>query len=319
MNQKIKNLEYEKLLFIDIETVAGCNNFDENHPQYSTWEWKQRNKETNEVLTAEENIKLYNTKAALFAEWGKIVCISAGFIHNGELHIKSFIGEEKEILVNFINLVKSTGRMLAGHNVISFDIPYIRKRFFINGLSDYLSDKQGCDVYMKPWLLDDAIFDTMVAWKGSAFVNTSLEELAMVFNIPTSKDNCHGNEVTEFYYSGRIAEIKTYCEKDVAVVANVLRVWKGDLILEPIIREEVVVEEISLLKKLNSNKAIYAAELEEIKAILSKTKLSKKDKEMAFDLIKASLAEIDQNFGAIKNIKEIDLIINQLKSELESN
>lgn len=318
MNQKIKNLEYEKLLFIDIETVAGCNNFDENHSQYSIWEWKQRNKETNEVLTAEENIKLYNTKAALFAEWGKIVCISAGFIHNGELHIKSFTGEEKEILINFIHLVKSTGRMLAGHNVISFDIPYIRKRFFINGLTEYLSDKQGCDVYMKPWLLDDAIFDTMVAWKGSAFVNTSLEELAMVFNIPTSKDNCHGNEVTEFYYSGRISEIKTYCEKDVAVVANILRVWKGDLILKPIIREEIVVEEITLLQKLNSNKAIYTAELEEIKVILSKPKISKKDKEIVFDLIKASLSDIDSNFGAIKNIKEIDLIINQLKSELEN-
>ena len=285
MNQKIKNLEYEKLLFIDIETVAGCNNFDENHPQYSTWEWKQRNKETNEVLTAEENIKLYNTKAALFAEWGKIVCISAGFIHNGKLHIKSFTGEEKEILVNFISLVKSTGRMLAGHNVISFDIPYIRKRFFINDLSDYLSDKQGCDVYMKPWLLDDAIFDTMVAWKGSAFINTSLEELAMVFNIPTSKDNCHGNEVTEFYYSGRIAEIKTYCEKDVAVVANVLRVWKGDLILEPIIREEVEVTTQSILDKIYKASSIDAETKKQVEDILLKKKVTKKDLTIIEDML----------------------------------
>jgi DNA polymerase III epsilon subunit-like protein len=285
MNQAIKSLEYSKLLFVDIETVAGCNNFDENHPQYDIWAWKQRNKETNEILTAEENIKLYNTKAALFAEWGKIVCISVGFVHNEELHIKSFVGEEKQMLIDFIDLVKSTGRMIAGHNIIGFDINFIRKRFFINGLTDYLSDKQGNDVYMKPWLLDHSLFDTMVAWKGSGFANTSLEELTMVFGIPTSKDNCHGNEVTEFYYSGRIKEIQSYCEKDVASVANLVRVWKGDSILEPIIRQDVQVEELPLLQRIYKATNIDSATKEKIQEKLSKAKPSKKDKEILYDIL----------------------------------
>ena len=285
MNQTIKSLEYSKLLFVDIETVAGCNNFDENHPQYDIWAWKQRNKETNEILTAEENIKLYNTKAALFAEWGKIVCISVGFVHNEELHIKSFVGEEKQMLIDFIDLVKSTGRMIAGHNIIGFDINFIRKRFFINGLTDYLSDKQGNDVYMKPWLLDHSLFDTMVAWKGSGFANTSLEELTMVFGIPTSKDNCHGNEVTEFYYSGRIKEIQSYCEKDVASVANLVRVWKGDSILEPIIRQDVQVEELPLLQRIYKATNIDSATKEKIQEKLSKAKPSKKDKEILYDIL----------------------------------
>jgi DNA polymerase III epsilon subunit-like protein len=285
MNQKIKSLEYNRLLFVDIETVAGCNNFDENHPQYDIWAWKQRNKETNGILTAEENIKLYNTKAALFAEWGKIVCISVGFVHNEELHIKSFVGEEKQMLIDFIDLVKSTGRMIAGHNIIGFDINFVRKRFFINGLTDYLSDKQGNDVYMKPWLLDESLFDTMVAWKGSGFANTSLEELTMVFGIPTSKDNCHGNEVTEFYYSGRIKEIQTYCEKDVASVANLVRVWKGDSILEPIIRQDVQVEEIPLLQRIYKATNIDSSTKEKIQEKLSKAKPSKKDREILYDIL----------------------------------
>jgi DNA polymerase III epsilon subunit-like protein len=285
MNQTIKSLEYSKLLFVDIETVAGCNNFDENHPQYDIWAWKQRNKETNEILTAEENIKLYNTKAALFAEWGKIVCISVGFVHNEELHIKSFVGEEKQMLIDFIDLVKSTGRMIAGHNIIGFDINFIRKRFFINGLTDYLSDKQGNDVYMKPWLLDQSLFDTMVAWKGSGFANTSLEELTMVFGIPTSKDNCHGNEVTEFYYSGRIKEIQSYCEKDVASVANLVRVWKGDSILEPIIRQDVQVEELPLLQRIYKATNIDSATKEKIQEKLSKAKPTRKDREILYDIL----------------------------------
>ncbi len=285
MNQKIKSLDYSKLLFTDIETVKGCDNFDENHPNYDTWAWKFRNKDTNEILTAEENITLYNNKAALNAEWGKIVCISVGFIHEGELHIKSFTGEEKDILLEFKGLVVATGRMIAGHNVIGFDIPYIRKRWFINGLGEFLSDKQGNDVYMKPWLLDDAIFDTMVAWKGSGFANTSLEELCMSFNIPSSKDNCHGNEVSEFYYAGRLAEIQEYCEKDVAVVANILRVWKGDSILEPIFRKQVEVTEVSVLEKIYKATSISESTKEQLTSVLSKKKVLKKDRVIIEDIL----------------------------------
>jgi DNA polymerase III epsilon subunit-like protein len=189
------------------------------------------------------------------------------------------------MLIDFIDLVKSTGRMIAGHNIIGFDINFIRKRFFINGLTDYLSDKQGNDVYMKPWLLDQSLFDTMVAWKGSGFANTSLEELTMVFGIPTSKDNCHGNEVTEFYYSGRIKEIQTYCEKDVASVANLVRVWKGDSILEPIIRQDVQVEELPLLQRIYKATSIDSATKEKIQEKLSKAKPTKKDREILYDIL----------------------------------
>ncbi len=289
MNQKIKNLDYSRLLFIDIETVRGCNDFDENHPFYDVWAWKFRNKDTNEVLTAVENIKLYNDKAALNAEWGKVVCISVGYIHNEELHIKSFTGEEKDILIEFKNLVVTTGRMIGGHNVISFDVPFLRKRWTILGLGDFLSERQGNDVYTKPWLLDDAIFDTMVAWKGSGFANTSLEELAMVFSIPTSKDNCHGNEVSEFYYAGRLPEIQAYCEKDVAVVANLLRVWKNDSILEPIIRdnktEEVAPEKMSPLLKIYKASNIEDETRDEITTILAKKKVLKKDRVILEDIL----------------------------------
>ena len=311
MNQKIKFLDYSKLLFVDVETVKGCNDFSESHPFYSVWAWKFRNKETNILLTEEENVKLYNDKAALNAEWGKIVCISVGFIHNEELHIKSFTGDEKDILINFKNLVVSTGRMIAGHNVVNFDVPYIRKRWVINKLGDYLSDKQGNDVYIKPWLLDDCVFDTMVAWKGTGFANSSLEELSMAFEIPASKGNCHGNEVSDFYYSGRLDEIKTYCEKDVAVVANILRFWKGDSILEPIIRDdsdkkEVILEKSPILVRVYNNKGFTEEDKAELEALLLSIEPSEEDK---VNLKKIILAHYQAKSDkvAVKKQKEIEV------------
>jgi hypothetical protein len=73
------------------------------------------------------------------------------------------------------------------------------------------------------------------------------------------------------------------------------------------------------LERLNANKAIYTAELEELKQLLSKKKLTKKEKEVVFDLVKASLSDIDKDFGKVKNQEDIDKIINQLKQDFDSN
>lgn len=311
MNKKIKDLDYNNLLFFDIETVRGEEVFDESHPSYDVWAWKQRDKETNEIPESKEVIESYYNKAALFAEWGKIVCISVGYINNEKLHVKSFVGDEKDILTDFVDLVKKTGRMLAGFNLISFDVPYLRKRFFINGLEGYLTEKQGNDVYMKPWLLDDAIFDLMVAWKGSGFVNSSMDELAMCFGIPSSKDDMHGNEVSKYFYEGKINEIAEYCEKDVAVTANILRRWKGDSILEPQIKKEIK-DKRTVLQKLYASEELTDTIKKELEEALSKKKITKKDKDNLFKILRGVWVQTDfvnmnQDSKAVIADKEAEL------------
>ena len=316
MNSKIKNLDYTKLLFADCETIRGEKVFDVNHPYYDVWAWKQRNKETNEFLTDEENIKLYYDKSALYPEWGKIACISVGFIHDNELHIKSFIGEERQILQDFIIMVKSTGRSLVFHNA-EFDIPYIRKRWFINRLltDEYLSEAQGNDVGVKVWDLEKSVHDTMKWWKGSTFANTSLDELAMCFNIPSSKTIMHGNETSKYFYEDKIKTLQEYCEADVSVLANLVRVWKGDSILEPIIRQDLIVEEAPLLQRIYKAEFIDETTKNSIKEKLSKKKLTKKDKEYLEDIL-TSLYVSNEMFKSDKpevkerKIKEIKELIN---------
>ena len=135
MNSKIRKLKYEELLFVDIETVRGSENFDENHPFYDVWAWKQRNKESNAIPSTDEVVASYYNKAALFAEWGKIVCVSVGYIHNEKLYITSFTGEEEEILVSYVNMIKKSAKNLSARSLeygvgISFILPESFKGYF---------------------------------------------------------------------------------------------------------------------------------------------------------------------------------------------
>lgn len=298
MNDKLKKLDYKKMIVVDCETVKGLRDFNKDHPFFEVYAHKSRNKLTNEHLSEEEVIKHYNSNAPLYPEWGKIVCISVGFITDAGIRVKSFYGDdEKQILSDFVALVKKHNFTIVGHNIIGFDIPYIRKRFFINGLTDYLSDKQGNDVYMKPWLLDECLMDTMVAWKGSSFHTTSLDELCMLFGIDSSKNGAvSGQYVSQFYYDGKIEDIKEYCEADIVATSNLLRVWKGDPIvgkLEISVDPSSEPEPANILESIISKKDIEASDIEIIQSKTSKA--NNKEKEIVVDIVK-SLAIQEQEF-----------------------
>lgn len=315
MNTQIKNLDLNKIIAVDIETVRGIEHFDEKHEYYDTWAWKKRDRNTNNIPEASEVIKSYYNESALSAEWGKIVCISVAYINKDKIVCKSFTGDEKEILKQFVQTVKKTGRTMALHNA-DFDLPYIRKRYFINGLpfEDFYNHN---DVGIKSWDVEKFAIDTMKLWRGINFVNTSLDELAMAFDIPSPKGSMHGNEVGEYFYSGRITEIAKYCEGDVATVLNIILRWRGENILEWESKTEIEVKvEGNLLQQLSYTKYLDDGAKEQLKKILSKSKITKKEKDIIFDLVKASLAEIDANFGKVKNQAQVDEIINKLKMEL---
>lgn len=302
MNEQIRNLDYTKVLFCDIETVRGCNDFSAKHPHYNKWAWKQRDKVTNAFPSEEDVVKTYNERAALYPEWGKIVCISMGTIKQEDLVLTSLVGEEKEILHRFVEIVKGSGMSLCFHNS-AFDMPYIRKRFFANGLTDYLSETQGNDVGVKPWILVETIIDTMALWKGSAFLQTSLDELAMVFNLPSSKDELHGNEVSDYFYNGRITEIKDYCERDVAVLANIIRCWKGDApILEPKFKATPIFKPLSAIERIFKSGEVTEKDIAEIQAL----KLNKTDKKKALAIVSAAY-KVKSTKGLPKEIANLFL------------
>jgi 3'-5' exonuclease len=214
---------YNHILFLDIETVAQKENYSLLHDnEKSLWQTKANNILKNSNETAEA---IYG-RAAIYAEFGKIICISCGFINKSvtgqnSLKIKSFYGHnERELLTDFLNtLAKLNSQfVLCAHNGKEFDFPYLSRRILINKLKlPEILNLAG----KKPW--DIKHLDTMELWKfGDYKAYTSLNLLAHVFNIPTPKSDIDGSMVGEVYYKEKnLQRIVNYCQKDVATLVNV--------------------------------------------------------------------------------------------------
>ena len=230
----LNNINTEKILFLDIETVPMQYSFSElDDRSKDLWNKKTVFLQKRDEKNAEE---IYNM-AGIYAEFGKIVCISVGFIAqiNGEeqIRLKSFASEDEKILLQeFIDLLNSKFNnesfMLCAHNGKEFDYPFLSRRILINGLKlPLLLDIAG----KKPWEIRH--LDTMELWKFGDYKNyTSLDLLTHIFNIPTSKDDIDGSQVAKVYYEDKDLErIIIYCEKDVIATIQLFRKYKGQDII----------------------------------------------------------------------------------------
>jgi 3'-5' exonuclease len=222
----LKQLDFEKILFLDIETVPFVEKYDLLSDQFKKlWDKKA---EFLKRGTDDTPDTLFN-RAGIYAEFGKIICISAGFFYNREFRLKSFYGDDETILLkDFASMVNRfhthRDNLLCAHNGKEFDFPYIARRMLINGITlPELLDIAG----KKPW--DIAHLDTMELWKFGDFKNyTSLELLAAVFGIPTPKDDIDGSMVADVYYKEKNLErIASYCQRDTLAVAQLLRRYTG--------------------------------------------------------------------------------------------
>jgi len=227
--------DIHKLLFIDIETIGICEDLDDLHitnPKLckvwdeSGWDYfKRRYSEDSEMSSNEMFVK----RAALLPEFGKIVCISVGFIlPNGETKLDSFYGSEKDILTStsdLLNRVDKLGFIICGHNVKNFDLPYIGKRMLINGIK---VPKILPNYTIKPW--ESRVLDTKEVWGFNSFAGlSSLNLVCTSLGLETSKDGeVNGSNIHKYYYDNNdIVKIKNYCEEDVKCTINLIKKLKN--------------------------------------------------------------------------------------------
>lgn len=231
----LEKINLEKVLFLDIETVPQVYNFNElDETTASLFNQKVRF-HVSEEKTVEE---LYNERGGILAEFGKIVCISVGFVRQTatgkEIRLKSFYHDDEETLLKqFAALLNdhynTPYHLLCGHNGKEFDFPYMARRMLINGLKlPNLLNIAG----KKPWEI--AHLDTLELWKFGDYKNyTSLPLLCHIFNIPTPKDDISGADVARVYYEEKDLErIKVYCEKDVVALIQLFLKMKGDALVD---------------------------------------------------------------------------------------
>lgn len=235
----LENYNIENILFLDIETVPQYSTHDKMPLNFAAlWEKKATQLSRIEKFGNTEGSNpadLYE-RAGIYAEFGKIICISTGIYRNKTLWIKTFSGDdEKEVLRGFSEMLlklkeKGIG-FLCAHNGKEFDYPYLIRRMLINGLDvPAILDLTG----KKPWEVNH--LDTMELWKFGDFKNyTSLELLAAVFGIPTPKDDIKGSDVARVYWQDHNLErIVTYCQKDVVTIVNLFQRFRG----KPLIGED---------------------------------------------------------------------------------
>ncbi len=214
----------EDILFLDIETVPEAPSFEMLDPATQTL-WDKKSKL---FRSPEQTAETTWERAGIYSEFGRIICISVGFIKEKNpfsFRIKSFYGDdEKSLLSDFSGMLSrfaKPGRetLLCAHNGKEFDFPYIARRMIINRLTmPDLLDNAG----KKPW--EVKLLDTMDLWKFGDYKNyTSLELLTSVLGIASPKDEIDGSMVAKVYHVDKdLPRIVRYCEKDVVAIAQVL-------------------------------------------------------------------------------------------------
>src|SRR6218665_3240653 len=212
----LDNIKISNILFLDVETVPLVYDYKKLPKNLrELWDARFRFQKT------ETPEQLYS-KAGIYAEFTKVICISVGFFNGKTFRIKSFYGDDEKLLLqDFAALLNKhfnrRDNLLCAHNGKEFDFPFLCRRLLINGVklpkALNLSGK-------KPWEVPH--LDTLEMWKFGDYKNyTSLNLLAAVFNIPTPKDDIDGSDVARVYWEEKnLQRIVIYCQKDVLTLAQ---------------------------------------------------------------------------------------------------
>lgn len=229
---------FQDFLVIDIETVSGGENIETLSPALQKhWERKAgflSNKEEKSVAS------LYEDRAGIYAEFGKIIVIGMAIYHEAKgkpaLRVKAMAGhDEAALLVDFKNFIEAKfdqeNLKLCAHNGKEFDFPYLCRRMLINDIKiPWSLNNAG----KKPWEINH--IDTMELWKFGDWKSfTSLDLLTTLFQIPSSKQEMDGSMVSKTYYEEKngLSKIADYCKRDVIATAQLyLRLHNLPLIEE---------------------------------------------------------------------------------------
>ena len=217
------------IIYIDLEATP-------QHPDYDSLDDRGKalwNKFAERFVSDPKFVSVmhsYEDKAALYAEFGKIVCISCGYMSEEGFKVKSYTDEDEAwLLAAFVeDMNKFKSVKFCGHNIKGYDLPFICRRLMAhNSKIPYWIDTAG----KKPW--DIHHIDTQELWKFGTFKDyISLDRLTYHLGLPSPKDKIDGSMVAAVYYGqgeyaemtkeDRIKMISEYCEKDIMQLPDIL-------------------------------------------------------------------------------------------------
>lgn len=207
-----------ELFHFDIETCGSYRDYfsflesDERGAKlfaskFEKMEWSKKYEGINDA---------YKKNAGVISTYGKICCISFGYVDSsGQKQIRSFYGkDERDIVESFNDLLKKIEQKnfsITGFRINHFDIPWILHKLHKYEIQPaniiYPYDK-------KPW--DLRIVDMADDWKQKFAWSYSFDELCYELEVQSPKDKMDGSKVHDYYWEDKLEDIKTYCEKDVS-------------------------------------------------------------------------------------------------------
>lgn len=324
----------ESLLFLDIETVRIVKELENNTPLYDSFLYKMRYAEEAQRKDFNEyNVKaLFASKAALYPEFGKVVCITVGRIVNGKLVIFSFNQkDEKELLTKFNKALRGWAEKdpklaLCGVNLKFFDLRFIYIRSIVNQVEPVKGHINLTG--LKPWEVYTA--DLTDYWKQTSPYNAPLVCMAECLGLPSPKSDIDGSQVSDVYYTegeAGLERITRYCEKDVEATAQIAMRLRLQPLLEVATKEEMSKNKpnkeedkpLPFLHKLYNMNHFDSKLEEELKGMIGKKRLTKADKANLRQIllgvyIRTDFINQDQDTKAViqQKTEEIDNFINSL-------
>lgn len=178
----------------------------------------------------------WRAEAGMNAVFAKVCCISVGVIVKAEdglkIRVKAFAGKDEGELLKAVAPIFGKAEYICGHNGKRFDFPFLSRRYLINGLPvPSILQTMG----LKPWEVRS--FDTLEMWQFGDMKNfTSLDALALAFDLPSPKDDVTGADVAPLYYDADdLDRIGQYCNKDVVTLINVYLRIIGNQIIDDVV------------------------------------------------------------------------------------
>jgi predicted PolB exonuclease-like 3'-5' exonuclease len=172
----------------------------------------------------------YTYFASIHADFGKIICISLGYISDDdEIRLKSLAGDDEvQLLTDFNRVIEKHSGIYIHYNGLNFDIPYIIQRMSYYGMAPASRTFNILRRYSV-----DPHFDVMMQyynWDLSRALPLGI--LAELHGLPSPKEELAGNKVYDAYKKGEWQKIIRYCEYDTATTLNLWhKLFKFQLVI----------------------------------------------------------------------------------------
>jgi len=160
-------------------------------------------------------------KTSFSGLYGNIACVAWAW--DDEPVTSSLVGDgEKAVINRFYSDIEartklnyhggssSTGLVLAGFNIVGFDMPFLRHRSIILGIKPPAALMAAFKA--KPW--DECVKDSMLIWSPDTQKRVSMDNLAKALGMQ-GKQGFDGSMVAAAWAAGEHEKVISYCRDDV--------------------------------------------------------------------------------------------------------